>query len=561
MSGKRTGGGSGAAYTSVKAAVQARAARLVEALGGESPHTLRVVEQACAGLAEELQGLYAQGETSGAGDFHALVQRSPDAWIVYRNHHVLYANPVAGTLLGYDVDALRGRSVLDLIDPVDHAEVLARVALLEAGSPVEARETRMLRSDGTVVVLEVVSLPVSFAGDAAILTVARDVSVRREDQARRLQANQALSVGTLAAGVAHEINNPLTYVIANLGYALRELRTIGTPAGADPARFQDLCEAISEAQEGADRVGLIVRDLRAFSRLDDARGDRVDVRKVLQTSVNLAATEIRARARLVQDIRGVPAVMGSEGRLGQVFLNLLVNAAQAIPEGEPHLHEVRVASYLDADDQVVVEVRDTGRGIAPGARPRIFDPFFTTKPAGVGTGLGLSICLRIVSGLGGDIVVESAPGEGSTFRVRLPVAPGEQTAATPTPNDEAPALTVLVVDDEPRVGATIERALRSDHVVEVAASAVEALAILRAGRRYDLLLIDVHMPGMSGMEFYGAVHALDPALASRTLFITGSAFSTETRAFLARVPNPCLEKPFDPARLRAAIRALATSGS
>jgi two-component system NtrC family sensor kinase len=224
------------------------------------------------------------------------------------------------------------------------------------------------------------------------------------------------SLGTLAAGTAHEINNPLTFVVANLGFAIRELQGAAAPGGA-PC---EVVEALAEAQEGAERIRLIVHDLRAFSRLEDSAGDGVDVNRVLSSCLNLVGSEVRRRAQLVRELADLPPVRGTDGRLGQVFLNLVLNAAQAIPEGDPPAQTVRVASFVDAGGYVVVEVHDTGVGIAPDVRSRIFDPFFSTKPPHEGSGLGLSICRRIIKGMGGDITAESVPGRGSTFRVRLP---------------------------------------------------------------------------------------------------------------------------------------------
>ncbi len=357
------------------------------------------------------------------GELHReVLDHLPDAVFLYRGEELLYVNAAACRLLGYaDRTTLLAARPLQLVEPQDRGAVRDRLVRLRAGLPVEARDVGFRRADGSVVYLEVVSHPIELQDGPAVLSVGRDVAERREAHERRIQADRALSIGTLAAGVAHEINNPLTFVVTNLGYAISELRTIAE--AGDPFQVTELVEALAEAQEGAERIRLIVQELRAFSRLEEGVEAPVDVNRVLRSSVNLAAADIRARARLERAFQPVPPVLGSEGRLGQVFLNLLVNATHAIPPGRPQDHEVRVACFPDAHGQVVVEVRDTGAGMPPEVRARVFDPFFTTKPAGVGTGIGLSICQRIVTGLGGDIAVESAPGEGSIFRVRLPPAP------------------------------------------------------------------------------------------------------------------------------------------
>jgi signal transduction histidine kinase len=249
----------------------------------------------------------------------------------------------------------------------------------------------------------------------------------REAGTRMLNVEKLAAMGTLAAGVAHEINNPLSFVLANLEYLGQELSALPL----DPAERERLAPALADALEGVARVRAIVRDMRLFSGKADEARLAIDVRPVLESSIHLAGNQIRHAARLVKDLREVPRVLASAQRLSQVFVNLLVNAAQAIQRGRSADDEIRVRTLFERG-RVVVEVTDTGEGIPEENLARLFDPFFTTKPVGEGTGLGLSICHGIVSALGGTIEVESKHGTGSTFRVLLPPAPaGEQPAVTP----------------------------------------------------------------------------------------------------------------------------------
>jgi signal transduction histidine kinase len=366
---------------------------------------------------------------------------------------------------------------------------------------------------------------------------------------RRLHATQAeterlAALGTLAAGVAHEINNPLAYVAANLAFVAG---AIDAPDAKSAAQVR---EALAEAREGCERIRQIVRDLQLFSRAEDAGddGELVDVRAVLDSSANVVANEVRARAKLVKEYAAdVPAVSANATRLGQVFLNLILNAAQAVPEGEPDKHEVRLVARA-AGEQVIVEVRDTGQGIRPEVRARIFDPFFTTKPVGVGTGLGLSIAHRIVTALGGDLDVESEPGHGATFRVRLPAAPREASTGA---KGSMPRLVasrrrarILVIDDEPMIGAMLERVLRHAHDVDSTADAVVAIDRITRGERFDLILCDLMMPGRTGEDVQRAIAAVAPDQARRMMFLTGGASSRRAQEFLERQPNPVVEKPF-----------------
>jgi two-component system, NtrC family, sensor kinase len=240
-----------------------------------------------------------------------------------------------------------------------------------------------------------------------------------------------VAMGTLAAGVAHEINNPLTFVISNLSFLANELRTLSgeLPVG----RLAETEEVLREAAMGANKVRQIVADLKTFSRADDDVPTAVNLQNVIESAITIARAELRARARVVRDYVDVPPVEGSEGRLGQVFLNLLINAAQAIPPGQPDHHEIRIKLRV-VQGHVIVEVRDTGAGIPPEMRSRIFDPFFTTKPVGEGTGLGLFVCQGIITRFGGEISVESEPGQGTTFRILFPTARGFRPGRlTPVP--------------------------------------------------------------------------------------------------------------------------------
>jgi CheY-like chemotaxis protein/two-component sensor histidine kinase len=326
-------------------------------------------------------------------------------------------------------------------------------------------------------------------------------------------------------------------------------------------RLSEVEGPLKDAREAADRVRMIVRDLKIFSRSgDEEQRGAVDVKRVLESSVRMAWNEIRHRARLVKDYGDIPAALGNESRLGQVFLNLIVNAAQAIPEGRTEDNEIRLTT-VRRGDRIVIEIRDSGAGIAPDVLPRIFDPFFTTKPAGVGTGLGLAICHRIVSDLGGAIAVESHEGQGTVFRVTLPVAlpfdhdPADD-AESAAPGRAPRRGTILVIDDEPMINKVIRRMLSADHDVVSFASVREALAAVHAGRSFDVILCDLMMPEMTGMDLHADLMRTAPDTAGRIVFMTGGAFTPRAREYLDRVSNARIEKPFDAKNLRLLINNL-----
>ncbi len=491
-------------------------------------------------------------------NFQALIENFPDAVAVHRDGRFLYLNPRALELLGYArAEELIGKSVLDIVHPDDRTFVVERMRLGKLAPP---QEERFLRRDGTVVTGEVTALPIRGAGGPTVVVVVRDLSVRKELTAKMMQLDRIIAVGTLAAGVGHEINNPLAYVVGNLEYLAEALRPLAA-SGALGVRGDELVEVLTDARQGAERIRRIVRDLRTFARADDEARAPVELKEVLDSAINMAWNEIRHRARLVKDYGPAPLVEGIAGKLGQVFLNLLVNAAQAIPEGAADRHEIRVVTSTDAAGRACVDVRDTGNGIPTDVLPRIFDPFFTTKPIGQGTGLGLSICRQIVGQFGGEIAVESAPGAGTTFRVVLPpLAKSARLAPAPATSEGKPRARrarVLIVDDEPLVGVALSRVLGNDHDVVAVTRAAEALARIDRGERYDAILCDLMMPEVTGMELHRELTARHPDASRRVVFVTGGAFTPEARAFLDRVPNPRVDKPVDRANLEAAIRLVA----
>ncbi|WNG44561.1 histidine kinase [Archangium minus] len=254
-------------------------------------------------------------------------------------------------------------------------------------------------------------------------------------QAQLLFADRLATIGQLAAGLGHEINNPLAFIIGNLDYVQQQLvRTAGT---STPEEHQELLEALADARDGAERVRLIVRDLKVLSHPNDMERGPVDIVATLRGAVKVAAHELRDRARLVETLDAVAPVNGHTARLCQVFLNLLINAAHAISPGRAEQNEIRLSVRMCDAHRVVVEVSDTGCGIPPEHLDRIFNPFFTTKPVGVGTGLGLSVCHGIVTALGGELSVESEQGRGSTFRVHLPVYEADEPRARAEPSRAA----------------------------------------------------------------------------------------------------------------------------
>ncbi len=486
-------------------------------------------------------------------DFLEVIQRIPFPTAIRRGGQLAFANRAWAALLGLEPEALVDHAILEHVLEEDQPAVALNLAAADAGEQPRPFSARWRRKDGGSIEVELHTVwRLDFQGAPSVLLAAIDVTERKRLQAQIVTADRMVSVGTLAAGVAHEINNPLAYVLSNLEYVASEL-----PAMLRSESQREILQALAETREGVQRVREIVRDLKTFSRSDEERRTRVDLHGILQSAANMARNEVRHRARFVMDLRPVPDVFGNEGKLGQVFLNLIVNAAQAMPDGAADKHEIRLACRTGPAGEAIVEVSDTGCGIPEALLRRIFDPFFTTKPIGVGTGLGLSICQGIVHSHQGQMEVESEVGRGSTFRVTLPaateasLAAEAEIAARAVP--PAPRRRVLVVDDEASVGAALRRTLAAWHDVVTTTSAREALALLLRGERFDAILCDVMMPEMTGEELHRELERLRPELSARMIFMSGGAFSPGARQFLDRVNNRCVEKPVETDALRALL--------
>ncbi|WNG25125.1 response regulator [Cystobacter fuscus] len=375
-------------------------------------------------------------------------------------------------------------------------------------------------------------------------------------QEKLVRSGGLMVAGQLATGVGHEINNPLAFVTGNLHVALEQLGALARelpPSSAE--RLRETTRALEDARKGAERIRAVVRELRTLARESDARTEPVDVGAALELSLSMAMPHIRHRAQVVRHVVPVPRVPGNESKLGQVILNLLINAAQAIPEGDATRHAITVGTRMEGP-QVVIEVRDTGKGMSAEVLARIFEPFFTTKLPGEGTGLGLPISLDIIRSMGGELKVQSEPGRGSSFQLVLPVI-DEGSAperAPPVMKPQAPSRRrVLIVDDEPAIGTMMVRVLGRHHEVKVVHSGREALELLCGDSRYDWVFCDLMMGDMTGMDLHAALARRRPEYLPRVIFMTGGAFTDRARAFLAEASVESIDKPFEAGALRERV--------
>jgi signal transduction histidine kinase/PAS domain-containing protein len=536
-------------------------------------------------LLELLELPNATPEASSEDDAHriSLDQIPTGACRISRDGAILARNALARAFFEFEYDA-RGRTYVERLPhkplSVEHQPIrqqdLPWNRVFRDGKPQPNVTLGLSRADGVCWVLVSVApdSPPSARPESALITLIdvtsgkeasdalrdADRTLRRtissvstlQDQLAR--SEHMASLGLMAAGVAHEINNPLSYILSNLSFA------------AERAIDQESRMALREALEGAGRVRDIVRDLKTLSRLDSEEELKpVDARNAVDAALKLAFEEVRHRAKIQRHFSEVPRVIGDETRLVQVMLNLVTNAAQSITPGAPDENQitVEVKRAESGADEVEIVVTDTGAGISANHLPKVFEPFFTTKPAGEGTGLGLSICHRLVHGMGGHIHVSSETGKGSRFSVFLCVAAPHgthQDEVESPPSEQAPSslrrLHLLIVDDEMMVARAAQRVFEGQFKVDIALDGRTALEKL-THTDYDVVLCDVMMPGLSGLDLYRQVRAQNEGLAARFVFATGGLFNQELSDSVRRLSNMIVEKPFDAKALRRVIETAA----
>lgn len=479
-------------------------------------------------------------------DLREIIEKAPDGMVVHRGREIVYANPAfAASLRVGSHEELVGTSLTDYIHADDRNA--ASTHLLAASSNSAPATYTFLRHGGERVMLEVgTTRSLRFEGEPSVLIATRDVTARHKNlQAKLLLADRMSAVGTLAAGIAHEINNPLAVVMNNLNLMADEDRN-------------DTSALVEQSLESAERVRLVVRGLKAFSQAESAEHELIDMRALLESAVQLARNEIRHRARLIMECANVPPVKGNAAHLGEALLNIIVNAAQSIEEENVEENTILLSCCVDLQGMVEVVVRDTGCGMSRETEEKIFDPFFTTKPIGVGTGLGLFFCHNvIVSELGGGIAVASEVDSGTTVRISLPPASEEDQRAAPPPTstsippEDSKPRRVLIIDDEPQLCRSLLRLLES-HEVSTVTSGQEGLEAVETAS-FDVILCDVMMPEMTGRQFYEALSERHSEMAQRVVFMTGGAFTAEANEFLKNLPNKVLDKPFDRAALMRVV--------
>jgi two-component system cell cycle sensor histidine kinase/response regulator CckA len=474
-----------------------------------------------------------------------------------------YMNPVAEALTGWNAAQAQGRMSEEILRLVRDDRLRTPIAnplqvALDEGRPLSV-DGVLVRTAGQEHFISDSTAPIVGDGGSVLgaVMVFRDVGDQRRLQRQLELADRLATVGTMAAGIAHEVNNPLTYILSNITFVLEEIRgRLAEPGAA--AWLKELEAALADAEEGTKRIEKIVTDLKTFTRPTAETTEITNLNEVLNWSLAVAGHELASKGQVVRQFGDVPRVDASSARLGQVFVNLLINAAQALDPARRATNEVVLTTRTDTEGRAVAEIRDTGCGMTREVMAKAFDPFFTTKAATQGTGLGLSVSHGIVESFGGTIVFESQPDKGTLARVVLP--PGRQQALKTQSSEAAapmgPRGYLLIVNDEPLLRSALRRVLGAQHATTCPKTFADALALVVGGMRFDLILCDLMSPGTAGAAFYDDILLQDPEQARRMIFLTDGTGSPRTADFLASVPNRRIGKPCDMQLLRGMVDEL-----
>jgi PAS domain S-box-containing protein len=480
---------------------------------------------------------------------------------------VAYMNPIAERLTGWKEDDAKGRKIVDVFKLVGPDGVALESAVgraIRQGFRLELPpDTQLVNKQGGTTNVDDSAAPIVDDRGRVLggVAVFRDVTERKRLEQRIAVSERLAAIGTLTAGVAHEINNPLSASLANVEFALERLTWLRSDIATNGVTrlsvgtLEEATSALFDAERAGQRVRTIVQDLKRFARAEEAERTVLDLPDVLDVAIKLTEHQVKHSARMTRRYGTTPLVEANEGQLVQVVVNLIVNAAQAIGNGAAARHEIVVSTRTDDAGRAEFVVKDSGPGISKQDLAKIFDPFFTTKAIGDGTGLGLSICHSVVASLNGELSVESELGSGAAFKVALPPAsakpePVQNPSIVPLPGRRG---RVLCIDDDQAVLRTVTRVLGERHEVVTDLRAHDALSRIAHGEGFDIIFCDLMMPEMTGVDFYHTIRTANPALAERIVFLTGGAFTKTAAAFLETCANLVVLKPFKVLALRKVV--------
>ncbi len=517
-------------------------------------------------MAAGYEGSAAEREFDRASRWAAIVESSADAIIGWALDGVITSwNPGAERMYGYAAGEVVGRNISELILPGRAGELELILERLGRGQKIAPYDANAVGKDGSIIGVSVGISPIRDSAGvvAGVSSVARDMTERNAAEAERRALEQRLqqaerleTLGRLAGGVAHDFNNLLAVIMSYAGFVADETSQPGVRADA------------GQILAAAQRAEALTRQLLIFSRREVTQPEALDVNLIVADLRSLLAASLGPRVELRVDPEPhLPAVVADRGQVGQVLLNLAVNARDAMPQGgtltigtslaELGCGYARLHPGVRAGRYVQLTVSDTGTGMSAEVAARIFEPFFTTKPLGEGAGLGLSAVHGIVTQAGGSVTVDSREGTGAAFRLYFPAtgaaAPAPATSAAAAPGAPGREATILVVDDEPSVLEVTSRILRQDGYTTIEAGTCQEALSVASSQDFQLLLTDCRMPGMSGATLAEHVAELKPGVP--VLYMSGYSAGMLSAERIRDGELAFVHKPFTAQALLAKVRA------
>jgi len=524
----------------------ARLSRAFDAMADNVAHTQTRLREDIAKRIEVQAALHASEE-----QYRAMFDASIDGLALRGlDGELVDVNPALWRMYGYSREAFLALSPGDIARRASRPALRQILRSVAEGQPFHVEVTDY-RKDGSPLELEIHGIPVQYQAKPHMLTIARDITEKKRASEELIRQRELLhqreklaALGSLLAGVAHELNNPLSVVVARA--AILEERD-------DPGTR----DAASKIRAAAERCARIVRTFLAMARQQQPDRVSVAISEVVTAALDITSYALRTSGvEVVLDLaEHVPPVLADADQLHQVFMNLIINAQQALQDQSVPRKLSLTSRFYSGTNAIRIVVADNGPGIPEAVRKRIFEPYFTTKPLGAGTGVGLAVCLGIVEAHGGTLTVESSEGSGTAFTIVLPAGSVDSGAAEESIPVKARAgqRSALVVDDEAEVRETLAEILtNSGHRVVTAASGREALERM-ADERFDVILTDIRMPDLDGRALYREIERRWPERAAQVIFVSGDTLASTLRAFAEETGRPVIEKPFLPSEVRRVV--------
>jgi len=455
-------------------------------------------------------------------------------------------NKVGESIFGAEKTNIINRDFRRFVIPQEQEYASVQLSKLAVEKRIGPNVGHILQPSGDVREVEFSSVCVNLNDDNIILSIVNDITERTKIHNQTFLADKLASVGILAVGIIHEINNPLNCIKSNLEFIKDKINKLPINDITNQKIIYEINEIVNESIDGSNQINKIIRYLKGFARSDDKNLVPIDIHREITLAIKIAKPQLVDHVKVETDFdKNIPLLITENNKLQQVFLNLIINAVQAFQTNNQQTNIIQIKTAL-VKNKIQILVRDNGVGIAEKNIKKIFDPFYTTKPVGTGTGLGLSICYDIIHAMGGVISVKSKISIGTTFTISLPLNIKAKSIATneiiSTPTSR---LKILIVDDMSILLKSLKRLLRDDHDITDALGGRKALTILEEkGEQFDLIISDINMQDVNGIDLYNYIAKKYPKLQDRIIFISGGSLLTGSEEFFSTIKNPRLNKPF-----------------